>query len=146
MGDEGRVGVLMGAGCAFVCLFLFVSLALTEVAMQDRRLVSCADALASVGGGNASSGAFFVEGDAPEVDEAGVRSRVEEGLAALSDTTCKVGDGVTLSGVSISDTEEELAVMAGPPVSLVPPVLRSTAVPELMRTSSARLREAHRQD
>ena len=39
MGDEGRVGVLMGAGCAFVCLFLFVSLALTEVAMQDRRLV-----------------------------------------------------------------------------------------------------------
>ena len=107
MGDEGRVGVLMGAGCAFVCLFLFVSLALTEVAMQDRRLVSCADALASVGGGNASSGSFFVEGDALEVDEAGVRSRVEEGLAVLSDTTCKV--------------------------------------PELMRTSSARLREAHGQ-
>ena len=98
MGDQGRVGVLMGAGCAFVCLFLFVSLALTEVAMQDRRLVSCADALASVGGGNASTGAFFVEGDALEVDEAGVRSRVEEGLAALSDTTCKVGDGVTVSG------------------------------------------------
>ena len=138
MGDEGRVGVLMGAGCAFVCLFLFVSLALTEVAMQ-------ADALASVGGGNASSGSFFVEGDALEVDEAGVRSRVEEGLAALSDTTCKVGDGVTLSGVSISDTEVEVAVSARPTVSLVPPVLRTTAVPELMRTSSARLREAHRQ-
>ncbi len=62
MGDQGRVGVLMGAGCAFVCLFLFVSLALTEVAMQDRRLVSCADALASVGGGNASTGAFSWKG------------------------------------------------------------------------------------
>ena len=139
MGDEGRVGVLMGAGCAFVCLFLFVSLALTEVAMQDRRLVSCADALASVGGGNASTGAFFVEGDALEVDEAGVRSRVEEGLAALSDTTCKV----TVSGVSISDTEVEVAVSARPTVSLVPPVLRAVAVPELMRTSSARLRQVH---
>ena len=145
MDEEGRVGILMCAGCAFVCVFLFVSIALTQVAMQDRRLVSCADALASVGGGNASTGAFFVEGDALEVDEAGVRSRVEEGLATLSDTTCKVGDGVTLSGVSISDTEVEVAVSARPTVSLVPPVLRTTAVPELMRTSSARLREAHRQ-
>lgn len=145
MGDEGRVGVLMGAGCAFVCLFLFVSLALTEVAMQDRRLVSCADALASVGGGNASSGSFFVEGDALEVDEAGVRSPVEEGLAALSDTTCKVGDGVTVSAVNVSDTEVEVTVSARPTVSLVPPVLRTAAVPELMRTSSARLREAHGQ-
>lgn len=143
MDEEGRVGILMCAGCAFVCVFLFVSIALTQVAMQDRRLVSCADALASVGGGNASTGAFFVEGDALEVDEAGVRSRVEEGLAALSDTTCKVGDGVTVSGVSISDTEVEVAVSARPTVSLVPPVLRAVAVPELMRTSSARLRQVH---
>lgn len=70
-----------------------------------------------------------------------MRSRVEEGLAALSDTTCKVGDGVTVSGVSISDTEVEVAVSARPTVSLVPPVLRAVAVPELMRTSSARLRQ-----
>ena len=48
-GEEGRVGILMCAGCAFVCLLLVVSIALTEVAMQDRRLVSCADALASAG-------------------------------------------------------------------------------------------------
>ena len=47
--EEGRVGILMCAGCAFVCLLLVVSIALTEVAMQDRRLVSCADALASAG-------------------------------------------------------------------------------------------------
>jgi len=49
VGEEGRVGILMCAGCAFVCLLLFVTLALTQVAMQDRRLVSCADALAGAG-------------------------------------------------------------------------------------------------
>ena len=49
MGEEGRVGILMCAGCAFVCLLLFVTLALTQVAMQDRLLVSCADALAGWG-------------------------------------------------------------------------------------------------
>ena len=54
--EEGRVGILMCAGCAFVCLLLVVSIALTEVAMQDRRLVSCADALASAGVSEATSG------------------------------------------------------------------------------------------
>ena len=52
MGEEGRVGILMCAGCAFVCLLLFVSMTLTQVAIQDRRLVSCADALAGAGVGN----------------------------------------------------------------------------------------------
>ena len=55
MGEEGRVGILMCAGCAFVCLLLFVTMTLTQVAIQDRRLVSCADALAGAGIGGASS-------------------------------------------------------------------------------------------
>ena len=41
MDEEGRVGILMCAGCAFVCVFLFVSIALTEVAMQARVLCRC---------------------------------------------------------------------------------------------------------
>ena len=49
MDEEGRIGILMCAGCAFVCLILYVTIALTQVAMQDRRLVSCADALAGAG-------------------------------------------------------------------------------------------------
>ena len=46
VGEDGRVGILVVAGCAFVCLLMVVGVALTEVAMQDRRLVACADALA----------------------------------------------------------------------------------------------------
>ena len=100
MDEEGRVGILMCAGCAFVCLFLFVSIALTEVALQDRRLVSCADALASSGVGSASSDDFFEAGDPMGVDEASALSRVEEARSALSDSTCRVGEGVVVTEVS----------------------------------------------
>ena len=111
-GEEGRVGILMCAGCAFVCLLLVVSIALTEVAMQDRRLVSCADALASAGVSGASASTVFV------------------------------GDGVSVSWVSVSSGEVEVGVRAHPRVSLLPPMLRGAVVPELVRTSSARLRGA----
>ena len=82
MGEEGRVGILMCAGCAFVCLLLFVTMTLTQVAIQDRRLVSCADALAGAGIGGASSSSVLA-GQASGIDEAGARSRVEAALDAM---------------------------------------------------------------
>ncbi len=138
--DEGRVGILMCAGCAFVCLLLFVSIALTEVAMQDRRLVSCADALASAGVSGASASTVFAGGNLG-VDEETASSRVDRALAGLSDSTCRVGDGVSVSWVSVSGGDVEVAVRAHPRVSLLPTPLRGVMVPELSRTSSARLRQ-----
>ena len=70
MSEEGRVGVLMCAGCAFVCLLLFVTVSLTQVAMQDRRLVSCADALAGAGVGGASASSVIARQESG-IDEAG---------------------------------------------------------------------------
>lgn len=138
-GEDGRVGILMCAGCAFVCLLLVVSIALTEVAMQDRRLVSCADALASAGVSGASASTVFAGGNFG-VDQEVASSRVDRALAGLSDSTCRVGEGVSISRVSVSSGELEVGVRAHPRVSLLPPVLRSAVVPELVRTSSARLR------
>ena len=138
--DEGRVGILMCAGCAFVCLLLFVSIALTEVAMQDRRLVSCADALASAGVSGASSSTVFAGGSIG-VDEETASSRVDRALSGLSESTCRGGDGVSVSWVSVSSGEVEVGVKARPRVSLMPPPLRGVMVPELARTSSARLRQ-----
>ena len=138
--DEGRVGILMCAGCAFVCLLLFVSIALTEVAMQDRRLVSCADALASAGVSGASSSTVFAGGKFG-IDEETASSRVDRALSGLSESTCRVGDGVSVSWVSVSSGEVEVGVKAHPRVSLLPPPLRGAVVPELARTSSARLRQ-----
>ena len=139
-GEDGRVGILMCAGCAFVCLLLVVSIALTEVAMQDRRLVSCADALASAGVSGASASTVFAGGKLG-IDEETASSRVDRALSGLSESTCRVGDGVSVSWVSVSSGEVEVGVKARPRVSLMPPPLRGVMVPELARTSSARLRQ-----
>lgn len=139
MGEEGRVGILMCAGCVFVCLLLFVTLALTQVAMQDRRLVSCADALAGAGVGGASASSVLV-GQTSGTDEAGAASRVDVALGAMATTTCRVGEGVVVTRVSVQGGEVEVSVKARPRVSLVPPALRGVVIPELERTSSARMR------
>ena len=107
--------------------------------MQDRRLVSCADALASAGVSGASASTVFAGGNLG-VDEETASSRVDRALAGLSDSTCRVGDGVSVSWVSVSSGEVEVGVRAHPMVSLLPQVLRNAVVPELVRTSSARLR------
>ena len=143
MNEEGRVGILMCAGCAFVCLLLFVSIALTEVAMQDRRLVSCADALASAAVAGASASDIFAGNDLG-VSEDVAHSRVDRALALLADSTCRVGGGVSVTWVDVANDEVEVGVRARPSVSLLPPVLRAAAVPQLQRTSSARLRSAQR--
>lgn len=139
MGEEGRVGILMCAGCAFVCLLLFVTMTLTQVAIQDRRLVSCADALAGAGVGGASSSQVLA-GQASGIDEAGARSRVEAALSAMGATTCRVGEGVMVTDVRVDREEVEVSVRARPHVSALPPVLVGVVVPELERTSSARVR------
>ena len=139
MDEEGRVGILMCAGCAFVCLILFVTIALTQVAMQDRRLVSCADALAGAGVGGASSTSVLV-GQSSDIDEAEVASRVVAALGAMAASTCRVGEGVEVTSVSVEGEEVEVSVRAQPRVSLVPPALHGVVIPELERTSSARMR------
>lgn len=139
MGEEGRIGILMCAGCAFVCLLLFVTMTLTQVAIQDRRLVSCADALAGAGVGGASSSQVLA-GQASGIDEAGARSRIEAALSAMGTTTCRVGEGVMVTGVRVDREEVEVSVRARPHVSALPPVLVGVVVPELERTSSARVR------
>ena len=139
MSEEGRVGVLMCAGCAFVCLLLFVTVSLTQVAMQDRRLVSCADALAGAGVGGASASSVIARQES-DIDEAGARSRVEVALVELGSSTCRVGEGVVVTGVFASSGEVEVSVRARPRVCALPPVLVGVVVPELERTSSARVR------
>ena len=101
MGEEGRVGILMCAGCAFVCLLLFVTLALTQVAMQDRRLVSCADALAGAGVGGASASSVLV-GQTSGTDEAGAssassRSVAGSGMGAEASSVIGIADVVGFS-------------------------------------------------
>ena len=126
VGEDGRVGILVVAGCAFVCLLMVVGVALTEFAMQDRRLVACADALAGASVAGAPLSPLY----------SGQETGINEEVAR----SCRVGDGVVVDWVEADRTEVEVAVRARPSVSFVPPALGRIVVPELTRISSARVR------
>ena len=61
-------------------------------------------------------------------------------MSAMGTTTCRVGEGVMVTGVRVDREEVEVSVRARPRVSALPPVLVGVVVPELERTSSARVR------
>lgn len=119
--EEGRVGLLTCAACAFVCVFLLVSIAVTGVAVQDRRLLACADRVAATAAGvidgasvyAGGSGAGAGQGAGNGADE-GADANAEPGAAADAD-----GGGVDADGVpaSLPDAtaaaERALAQMGG---------------------------------
>ena len=69
--EEGRVGLLTCAACAFVCVFLLVSIAVTGVAVQDRRLLACADRVAATAAGVIDGASVYAGGSGADGAGAG---------------------------------------------------------------------------
>lgn len=119
--EEGRVGLLTCAACAFVCVFLLVSIAVTGVAVQDRRLLACADRVAATAAGVIDGASVYAGGSGTGADQGtgsgadqGADANAEPGAAADAD-----GGGVDADGVpaSLPDAtaaaERALAQMGG---------------------------------
>ena len=166
--EEGRVGLLTCAACAFVCVFLLVSIAVTGVAVQDRRLLACADRVAATaagvidgasvyaggsgagagqGAGNgADEGADADPGAAADADGVpaslpDATAAAERALAQMGGTTCAVGEGVRIESASLADGDLRVSVRARATVAFLPPFLATGAAPVLVRSSSARVHE-----
>lgn len=158
--EEGRVGLLTCAACAFVCVFLLVSIAVTGVAVQDRRLLACADRVAATAAGvidgasvyAGGSGAGVGQGAGNGADEGadadGVPASLpdatvaaERALAQMGGTTCAVGEGVRIESASLADGDLRVSVRARATVAFLPSFLATAAAPVLVRSSSARVHE-----
>lgn len=166
--EEGRVGLLTCAACAFVCVFLLVSIAVTGVAVQDRRLLACADRVAATaagvidgasvyaggsgagagqGAGNgADEGADADPGAAADADGVpaslpDATAAAERALAQMGGTTCAVGEGVRIESASLADGDLRVSVRARATVAFLPSFLATSAAPVLVRSSSARVHE-----
>lgn len=166
--EEGRVGLLTCAACAFVCVFLLVSIAVTGVAVQDRRLLACADRVAATaagvidgasvyaggsgagagqGAGNgADEGADADPGAAADADGVpaslpDATAAAERALAQMGGTTCAVGEGVRIESASLADGDLRVSVRARATVAFLPSFLATAAAPVLVRSSSARVHE-----
>ena len=167
--EEGRVGLLTCAACAFVCVFLLVSIAVTGVAVQDRRLLACADRVAATAAGvidgasvyaggsgadgaGAGSGAGAGQGAGNGADEGAdadgvpaslpdATAAAERALAQMGGTTCAVGEGVRIESASLADGDLRVSVRARATVAFLPSFLATGAAPVLVRSSSARVHE-----
>lgn len=167
--EEGRVGLLTCAACAFVCVFLLVSIAVTGVAVQDRRLLACADRVAATAAGvidgasvyaggsgadgaGAGSGAGAGQGAGNGADEGAdadgvpaslpdATAAAERALAQMGGTTCAVGEGVRIESASLADGDLRVSVRARATVAFLPSFLATEAAPVLVRSSSARVHE-----
>ena len=158
--EEGRVGLLTCAACAFVCVFLLVSIAVTGVAVQDRRLLACADRVAATaagvidgasvyaGGSGAGAGQGAGNGADEGADADGVPASLpdataaaERALAQMGGTTCAVGEGVRIESASLADGDLRVSVRARATVAFLPSFLTTAVAPVLVRSSSARVHE-----
>ena len=89
--EEGRVGLLTCAACAFVCVFLLVSIAVTGVAVQDRRLLACADRVAATAAGAIDGASVYAGGSG--ADGAGAGSGAGAGQGAGNGAGQGAGNG-----------------------------------------------------
>ena len=124
--EEGRVGLLTCAACAFVCVFLLVSIAVTGVAVQDRRLLACADRVAATAAGVIDGASVYAGGSGADgagagsgagagngADE-GADANAEPGAAADADGGGADADGVPASlPDATAAAERALAQMGG---------------------------------
>lgn len=159
--EEGRVGLLTCAACAFVCVFLLVSIAVTGVAVQDRRLLACADRVAATAAGAIDGASVYAGGPGAGVEGADSGSGADQGadadgvpaslpdataaaeraLAQMGGTTCAVGEGVRIESASLVDGDLRVSVRARAALAFLPPFLATGAAPVLVRSSSARVHE-----
>lgn len=138
-GESGRIGLLMAVSLMIVALFVLISSVITAVALQDRRLLACADRVAAATAGTLDSSEYFT----PDGKRKLIVSREYSGevaarsLTKLADSTCNVGEGARLAWVSLSGPEVEVAVSTQSRLPFLPPLLEGLSAPVLTRSATA---------
>lgn len=137
--EDGRIALLVIGLVVLVLGFVLVGATLTAVHVQDRRLLSCADRVASAASGVADADTFYTSGGqgrlVPSRDTATLFAH--EALWELAGTTCRVGGGVGLDGVEVVGGQVVVSVSARAQLPVVPAFLGRVAAPVLTASSSA---------
>ncbi|WP_115727748.1 hypothetical protein [Actinomyces culturomici] len=140
--EDGRIGLLMGACLLIVASFVLVSSAITAVAIEDRRLLACADRIAAATAGVIDADAYYAGGSARlVVSEDSALEVARRALVDLSSTTCDVGFGAEVVAAARNGGEVRVGVRARAELPLVPGILEGVVAPVLERSSTARVSE-----
>lgn len=139
--EAGRIGLLMGVCLLIVVSFLFVSATVTAVAIEDRRLLACADRLSVATAGIIDASAYYGGAGRVEVvvSARAARGAAERALEALEGSVCDVGAGVSIVEVEREAARVRVGVRARAVLPIVPGVLQGVGAPVLVRESTARV-------
>ena len=139
--EAGRIGMLLVACVGIVAVFVLMSAAITSVAIQDRRLIACADRVAVAAAGAIDEGTYYTSNDARIVlSKGGAVFAAASALEGMSDTSCSVGTGVVLVDAHEDGAEVSVTVSAQATMPVLPMVFSSVVAPVLTRESSALIR------
>ncbi|WP_022868739.1 hypothetical protein [Schaalia vaccimaxillae] len=139
--DDGRIGMLLVACVGVVVVFVLISMAVTSVAIQDRRLIACADRASSAAAGAIDGDSFYIMGaDELVLSESGAVASATSAVEIMSDSSCSVGAGVEIIDTVIVGNEVFVTLRAQSVLPGLPRGFSGVAAPILERTSSSIIR------
>lgn len=141
--EEGRLSVLIIGLTALLLSVVMVLAVITVVHVQDRRLLSCADRVAAAASGVMDADAYYGLGGGDRrlvPSPAAAAAEAERTLVQLASTSCRVGTGVSMSGITTGEEGVVVTLTATASLPLLPPVLGTVVAPTLVASSSATTR------
>ncbi|EFL92956.1 pilus assembly protein TadG-related protein [Mobiluncus curtisii] len=147
LGDEdGRIMLLGLAACVLLCVIILMSMAVSGVYLEQRRLQRLADQTASMAAANMADTAYYqngiVDGVPLEIEPYHASERAAEYLSGASISANSGLDGIDLVDVDVASTRVQVTLRATGKIPLVLPLVSSLTQVELTATGAASLKSS----
>ncbi|WP_297346922.1 pilus assembly protein TadG-related protein [uncultured Mobiluncus sp.] len=143
-GEDGRVMLLGLAACVLLCVIIRMSMALSGVYLEQRRLQRLADQTASMAASNIADATYYqngiVDGVPLEIEPNHASERAAEYLSGAAIGTNSGLQGIDLVDVDVASTRVQVTLQATGKIPLVVPLISSLTQVELTATGAASLK------
>ncbi|NMX06073.1 pilus assembly protein TadG-related protein [Mobiluncus curtisii] len=144
--EDGRIMLLGLAACVLLCVIILMSMALSGVYLEQRRLQRLADQTASMAAANMADTAYYqngiVDGVPLEIEPYHASERAAEYLSGASISANSGLDGIDLVDVDVASTRVQVTLRATGKIPLVLPLVSSLTQVELTATGAASLKSS----
>lgn len=144
--EDGRIMLLGLAACVLLCVIILMSMAVSGVYLEQRRLQRLADQTASMAAANMADTAYYqngiVDGVPLEIEPYHASERAAEYLSGASISANSGLDGIDLVDVDVASTRVQVTLRATGKIPLVLPLVSSLTQVELTATGAASLKSS----
>lgn len=145
LGDEdGRIMLLGLAACVLLCVIILMSMALSGVYLEQRRLQRLADQTASMAAANIADAVYYqnglVDGVPLEIEPTHATERAAEYLSGAAIGANSGLQRIDLVDVTVASTRVQVTLRATGKIPLVVPLISSLTQVELTATGAASLK------